>query len=1028
MVFSLNTGEALLRKKNPLQQNILWQKVLSSGKKLPLIDQKGRFTMSKVFCSVFVAAVMVFAFCTTSTAESSSLPNVKSLLIDSVYVDDFNRPGPGLGTVWIADPYYEIVSNELANTDVNFGFNDLAVFKRLVNPIGLAFEWGYDADVSGMGSGGFALMLNDSSVTADGYFLFKHAATNRYKLWTINNGVVQSEVATSPPSEYSFFQPGDDFQVTYRTNPQGYHFDVFVNGRYDMRVSDLSKTVSMAPGDTVFAGVVLEGNQNNNIDDFSFWISSEDTIPPSSIEDLTVTQSTATSIRLTWTAPGDDDSTGTPSTYDVRYYTFPITELNWANSLIARGEPVPSPSGSGETVNVTGLETDTEYYFAIKSDDGFPQRNISGISNIATGATADNIAPAAIMNVAVEEISSRTVLLSWSASGDNDTLGVASRYDVRYSTSPISESNFFAANEAVGEPDPLEYGRAEEYTVGGMNPGTLYYFAVKAVDERSNHSPISNVPTAQTVVHPILLDDFERVEIGPDWITAPEFNINTGELTNESLEGRWDFMAIYVPVTNANYVSLRWGSNADTQGISAGGFALMLDAAALNADGYLLFKHFALNRYELYSIVDGAPDVRVGSSPQSDLPYPQAGDEFSVVMSTDANGHNFDCYFNGTYDTRVSDANKVQGNAGSLWSGAMLHGNNNNNLEDFWIGGPSANVAPGPFSLLTPANMDTVESGVPALDWQDSMDPNLSDSVLYTLYYGMSSVFSPDSTTVVDSLGESGYTVPPMSIISMIRANSKAGPELLALPDNVVIYWKVKAWDVFELETWSTEIGWSFLVSIPDPPHPFGLLSPADGDTVETLTPTLSWNSTTDPDPGDNVTYTLVYDDLPDFPSPVVIGGLEETSFATPSLNDETTYYWYINAVDSKDLETESNERWSFFVLLPSGLGDGGMPVGLPKAFALEQNYPNPFNPATTIRFDIPADEAANGGVKTQLQIFTIRGQLVQTLIDDVKAPGRYSVHWDGRDSNGERAGSGIYLYRIQAGTFNATKKMVVLK
>jgi hypothetical protein len=109
-------------------------------------------------------------------------------------------------------------------------------------------------------------------------------------------------------------------------------------------------------------------------------------------------------------------------------------------------------------------------------------------------------------------------------------------------------------------------------------------------------------------------------------------------------------------------------------------------------------------------------------------------------------------------------------------------------------------------------------------------------------------------------------------------------------------------------------------------------------------------------------------------------------------------------------------------------VGIGGPTEGdpLPRSFALTQNYPNPFNPQTTIRLDIPGYAGTN--VQVRLDIFTIRGRLVKTLIDGRREPGSYLVHWDGRTDSGEHAGSGVYLYRINAGEFTATRKMVMAR
>jgi len=100
--------------------------------------------------------------------------------------------------------------------------------------------------------------------------------------------------------------------------------------------------------------------------------------------------------------------------------------------------------------------------------------------------------------------------------------------------------------------------------------------------------------------------------------------------------------------------------------------------------------------------------------------------------------------------------------------------------------------------------------------------------------------------------------------------------------------------------------------------------------------------------------------------------------------------------------------------------------VALPKAFALAQNYPNPFNPSTTITYDIPDSKVE--GVSVELKVYNLRGQIVKALVNEVKQPGQYVIQWNGRDEQGNVAASGVYFYRIKAGDFTSTRKMVLLK
>ncbi|MGC9512826.1 MAG: T9SS type A sorting domain-containing protein [Fidelibacterota bacterium] len=98
------------------------------------------------------------------------------------------------------------------------------------------------------------------------------------------------------------------------------------------------------------------------------------------------------------------------------------------------------------------------------------------------------------------------------------------------------------------------------------------------------------------------------------------------------------------------------------------------------------------------------------------------------------------------------------------------------------------------------------------------------------------------------------------------------------------------------------------------------------------------------------------------------------------------------------------------------GLTSATEPV-VPMTYALHQNYPNPFNPSTSISFSLPEQTLVS------IQIYNVRGQLVQTLTNSVYAPGQHTLTWKPVNLS-----SGIYLYRINAGDFNAVKKMTYLK
>jgi flagellar hook assembly protein FlgD len=94
----------------------------------------------------------------------------------------------------------------------------------------------------------------------------------------------------------------------------------------------------------------------------------------------------------------------------------------------------------------------------------------------------------------------------------------------------------------------------------------------------------------------------------------------------------------------------------------------------------------------------------------------------------------------------------------------------------------------------------------------------------------------------------------------------------------------------------------------------------------------------------------------------------------------------------------------------------------IPKIFALHQNYPNPFNPITTLRYDLPEQATVN------IIIYDLLGRQVKSLINQTQDAGNKSVIWNATNDFGKPVSAGVYLYKIHAGEFVQTRKMVLLK
>lgn len=138
--------------------------------------------------------------------------------------------------------------------------------------------------------------------------------------------------------------------------------------------------------------------------------------------------------------------------------------------------------------------------------------------------------------------------------------------------------------------------------------------------------------------------------------------------------------------------------------------------------------------------------------------------------------------------------------------------------------------------------------------------------------------------------------------------------------------------------------------------------------------------------------------------------------------------YWNYRFVNEDHSKGVHNPRYAVYLLQKSlqalGVPTEVEPLGgeVPFAYELAQNFPNPFNPSTEIRFAIPTS------AHVRLEIFDVLGRVVATLVDNDLSPGSHRVVWNGHSSTGETVSSGMYIYRISAGDFIATKKMVMLK
>lgn len=135
--------------------------------------------------------------------------------------------------------------------------------------------------------------------------------------------------------------------------------------------------------------------------------------------------------------------------------------------------------------------------------------------------------------------------------------------------------------------------------------------------------------------------------------------------------------------------------------------------------------------------------------------------------------------------------------------------------------------------------------------------------------------------------------------------------------------------------------------------------------------------------------------------------------------------YWNYMLIERGSERGMHNPKFSINVLLRSiDILIGIVPISneVPDVFELTQNYPNPFNPTTKFKFSLPKQS------DVKIVIFDIMGREIKTLVNTKLVIGKYEVDWDGSNNAGNSVSSGVYFYKIIAGSYVDTKKMIMLK
>jgi len=188
------------------------------------------------------------------------------------------------------------------------------------------------------------------------------------------------------------------------------------------------------------------------------------------------------------------------------------------------------------------------------------------------------------------------------------------------------------------------------------------------------------------------------------------------------------------------------------------------------------------------------------------------------------------------------------------------------------------------------------------------------------------------------------------------------------------------------------------------------LIYPTNNLTIHTTKPGLTFTSV----PG-ALSYFLQISTNSNFTTLTDFTYLTTNQYTVPAgkLTGGNTYYWRVKSI-AGIVESQWSAIWSFYVHPDAIINTG---TEIPKEYTLEQNYPNPFNPSTKITYSIPRAS------DVKITVFNLLGQEIKTLVNETKEAGIHEINFNAQNLN-----SGVYLYKIEAGSYIQTRKMTLIK
>ncbi len=953
-------------------------------------------------------------------------------------VDNFNRDH--VGDSWDFDSrYWEVKDGELVlNANATSEWRYLATFKPIFNHgdrqiVSVSYRWGKKADAVGIGEGAHALMLDQPTKDASGYWLWRRTNQERVFLYAIKDGNWEywpdsSKAYEIAQSHTPLPKAGDVITAVIRNEPTTVFFDYYINNKWDATLQDTAKEF----GRNVkwYTGVFIHGQQlNNQVDDFTVKWLQRDAIEPARVTDLFASDSTKNSVRLEWTMTGDNQLEGQADHLEIRYSTSPINAFNFSSATLAANIPPPAAPGMKQQFSVTGLQLSTTYYFAMRVYD--ESDNESLLSNVAK------------CNTKAESVAQKFQLVS--GCGQSGIAGqalpnpvmveVLDQYGLGFKGKVVkfvvtAGGGKVQGKDSIAVTTGSDGRAATPWTMGplpGLNQMTMRCTGVSGAPLQCQANGTSGMPASISLdswpnnLYPIntttelpSLKVADALGNGVPGVLV-QFNLATGG--GSFVNGQPPDQKTFTDTTDAFGVT-RARFNTST---AYGDTSKIIMAIPANNALQASLKVIAAAPETLRTISGNAQSALAGKT----LPQPL---KVRILDATGAPAKQYSVTFNvlsggGTlgngatkFEAKTDDQGyaqttlKLGPNAGLNQVQAQAKFKNTHLHNSPFVFAATATLAMPSATLstmsVTPASgvpADSVSRALVTISVRDEFDNVMPGKKVRITVAGKKNYITQPAA-LTDQNGETTAEI-RSTFAELKTVKAYLMPENLALHDSIKVRFLAIAAARMRKES-------------------------GDNQTAKV---------------NERLPNNLVVQLLDKFGNPpkatsvifrVLAGGgkIIGPFVVSSDAKGLARVVWQLGAIAGENkLEARVDGlQNSPLVFVAEAQTESAVEEHegetLPQTFALFQNSPNPFNPETNIHFELA--EAAD----VTMQLFDLTGRSVGNILRAHLPPGRHAVKWNGKDESGRQLDSGVYLYCLHARygrsqkEFTATKKLTLLK